>query len=234
LRDCLFLRTIGSAYLPIVFAAAAKADPGAKFYLNEFGIENDYGVARNMEDEYIEKPTHKREKRDAQSQTSLGSFGVHSCKECGRRKIEATKEVVRLIRGYGAPIHGIGFQSHFEYNNTPSSTILSRIMKEFTDLDLDVAVTELDIRMDLSNMRVEVQEEQARGFVGVVTACRDVDRCKGVTLWEFRDFKGGVSIFSRSLLLYSREARTVEHFFIDCDRDGRLICYSFCDYEGMG
>ncbi len=39
LRNTLWLRTLGPAYLDIAFHAAAKADPGALRVLNEFGID---------------------------------------------------------------------------------------------------------------------------------------------------------------------------------------------------
>lgn len=44
LRDSLWSRTIGPAFIPIVFAAAKGADPDAKLYLIEFDVENDHGV----------------------------------------------------------------------------------------------------------------------------------------------------------------------------------------------
>ncbi|KAL4766988.1 glycoside hydrolase superfamily [Aspergillus nidulans var. acristatus] len=39
LRSSIFLQTIGEAYIPIAFAAAAAADPDAKLYYNDYGIE---------------------------------------------------------------------------------------------------------------------------------------------------------------------------------------------------
>ncbi|KAK5733371.1 hypothetical protein LTR17_009743 [Elasticomyces elasticus] len=40
-RSNVFLDTIGEAYIPIAFAAAAAADPDAKLYYNDYSIESD-------------------------------------------------------------------------------------------------------------------------------------------------------------------------------------------------
>ncbi|QDS75308.1 hypothetical protein FKW77_001442 [Venturia effusa] len=192
IRDSIWSRTIGPSFIPIAFKAAAKADPLAKLYLNEFDIENDYGIGTVKVGSYFDASQlggggQAKEKRQVAQVPGV-------CKDCGRRKIEGLKEVVQLIRAQGARIDGIGFQSHFEFNNTPSAATLGRIMNEFTRMDLDVAVTELDVRMDVANCSDAAQWEQAAGYQGVVGACRSVERCKGVTVWEFSDYWGWTSV----------------------------------------
>ena len=54
-------------------------------------------------------------------------------------------------------------------------------------MDLDVAITELDIRMDFANINDDTIEQQARGYGDVIAACRDTERCVGVTIWDFTD-----------------------------------------------
>lgn len=219
LRDSLWARVIGPGFLSMAFEAVRSVDKDVKLYLNEFDVENDYGILNVAQGSYFEASsvggTAKNKRKGKRQTTTAATPSSADCKDCGRRKIEGLKQVVSLIRAQGAKVDGIGFQSHFEFNNTPSANTLGRIMTEFTGLDLDVAVTELDIRMDLANISVAAQQEQASGYEGVVRACKSVVRCKGVTIWEFSDYWG-----------WSEFSSTCEN--------ARLTFSSFCDVTGMG
>lgn len=197
LRDSLWSRTIGPAFIPIAFAAAAGADPDAKLYINEYDIENDYGIRSVGKGSYFSAPPSGS--GSGKTKGKRQTTGI--CKDCGRRKIEGLKEVVKLVRANGAKVDGVGFQSHFEYDNVPSADTLGRIMNEFSGMGLDTAITELDIRMNLANNGFAAQQEQGNGYEGVVRACKNVGRCVGVTIWEFSDYWGWSEYFLLFLVL---------------------------------
>ena len=102
-------------------------------------------------------------------------------------KIDGAKCLITMVRTHGGEVNGIGLQGHFVYNSTPSAERLQTIMQGFAEMDLDIAITELDVRMDFANINEATIEQQARGYHDVVAACRDTERCKGITLWDFTD-----------------------------------------------
>ena len=55
-------------------------------------------------------------------------------------------------------------------------------MKTFTDLDVDVALTEIDIRQPLPET-ADQDSQQETDYGTVTTACINTERCVGMTLW---------------------------------------------------
>jgi endo-1,4-beta-xylanase len=88
----------------------------------------------------------------------------------------------------GIPLHGIGFESHFIGGEFPGDIAAS--MKQFTDIGLDVAITELDVRLPVDTNDIASAAEpatQASNYASAVAACLGNARCPGVTVWEFVD-----------------------------------------------
>jgi endo-1,4-beta-xylanase len=71
-----------------------------------------------------------------------------------------------------------------QYRQVPST--LQRNIQRFADLGVDVAITELDIRMRTSRDATK-DAQQATDYRGVVNACLAVTRCVGITVWDFSD-----------------------------------------------
>ncbi|KAF7337819.1 Endo-1,4-beta-xylanase A precursor [Mycena venus] len=80
----------------------------------------------------------------------------------------------------GVPIDGIGFRSHFTVGGVPSKETLIANYETFTALGIEVAITELDIRgADILQQQTDYQT--------VISACKAVAGCVGVTLSDFTD-----------------------------------------------
>ncbi|KAF9888055.1 hypothetical protein FE257_009320 [Aspergillus nanangensis] len=151
LRDSIWYKTIGEAFIPIAFRAAAEADPETKLYYNDFDLEYN------------------------------------------SNKTAAARRLVQLIQSYGVRIDGVGFQAHLSSEVTPTSPrtvpskdVLIQSLESMTDLGVEVAYTEIDIRMSLPATEAKLQV-QAEKWANVVGSCMDVDRCVGMTVWGFSD-----------------------------------------------
>ena len=106
------------------------------------------------------------------------------------QKTEGALRIVKLIQSSaasGARIDGVGFQSHLTVGKTPSQAALASTYQSFTALGVEVALTELDIAHPSLPATDADREQQAKDYVAVVGACLAVDKCVGVTLWQFTD-----------------------------------------------
>ena len=99
-------------------------------------------------------------------------------------KSNAMYSLAQTLLAQGAPLNGIGFESHFIVGQVPSS--LQANMQRFADLGLDVAITELDDRMSTPASSANLQQ-QATDDSNVVKVCLAVSRCPGITQWNISD-----------------------------------------------
>jgi len=58
-------------------------------------------------------------------------------------------------------------------------------MRAFTALGVDVAITELDVRLPALPPNAASQAQQVLDYYGSVAACANVEGCVGVTVWDF-------------------------------------------------
>ncbi|WP_328749752.1 endo-1,4-beta-xylanase [Streptomyces sp. NBC_00285] len=99
-------------------------------------------------------------------------------------KSTALYNLVKSLKAQGVPIDGVGLQAHLIVGQVPST--LQQNIQRFADLGVDVAVTELDIRMTLPSDSTKLAQ-QAADYKAVMNACVAVTRCAGVTVWGFTD-----------------------------------------------
>ncbi|KAG6919173.1 hypothetical protein DXG01_008471 [Tephrocybe rancida] len=99
-------------------------------------------------------------------------------------KSTAMVNLVKSLKAAGVPIDGIGVQAHLIVGSVPST--LQANLKQFTALGVEVAITELDIRMTLPSTDA-LLAQQKKDYQTVIAACKAVVGCIGVTIWDYTD-----------------------------------------------
>jgi endo-1,4-beta-xylanase len=107
-------------------------------------------------------------------------------------KMRALYDLVASLKHAGAPIDGVGLQSHFVAGAAPKD--IQPVMEKFAGLGVDVAVTELDLRIRLP-ADDKALATQAADYASVVRACRATPRCVGVTTWGVTDDRSWIPSF---------------------------------------
>lgn len=122
----------------------------------------------------------------------LNDYGV----EGSGPKADAYYELARQLLADGVPLGGFGVQGHLSFDY-PFPAGVQANLQRFADLGLEVAITELDVRMpsDPAPPSAELQQEQARWFADMVGACLAVSACESVTLWGTTDRYSWVPAF---------------------------------------
>lgn len=101
-------------------------------------------------------------------------------------KATGALNIVKLIQSYGVKIDGVGLQGHFIVGSTPSQSSQAATMAAYTALGVEVAITELDIRMTLPSTDA-LLAQQKTDYSGTVAACVATKNCVGVTIWDWTD-----------------------------------------------
>lgn len=120
-------------------------------------------------------------------------------------KATAAENLVKQLKAKNIQIDGVGLESHFiagkpilsakadgdcETDQNPGSTpsLDSQVQQKqaYAALDVDVAITELDVRLNLPPT-AESEAQQVQDYYNSVKSCVEVDRCIGVVVWDFDD-----------------------------------------------
>jgi endo-1,4-beta-xylanase len=99
-------------------------------------------------------------------------------------KSDALYALVRDLRAQGVPIDGVGFQTHAMMSDQLSQ--LGRTLRRFSALGVDVAITELDVRVPLPADASKLAS-QAGVYQRAAAACLAASGCVGITFWGFTD-----------------------------------------------
>ena len=130
--------------------------------------------------DYIATALRAARRADPSARLYLNEYGA----EALNAKSDGLYDLVRSLRSRGVPLDGVGFQGHFAAGEVPQS--LQYNLSRFADLGLDVAITELDVRVRTPAKAGDVAR-QAVDYAHVIRACLLVPRCTEVSVWGFTD-----------------------------------------------
>ncbi|RKU40211.1 hypothetical protein DL546_002220 [Coniochaeta pulveracea] len=101
-------------------------------------------------------------------------------------KVSGAARIVSMLQNAGIHIDGVGLQSHLTAEGHPTIDQHIDAISTFTRLGVEVALTELDVRLTLPATPA-LLAKQSQGYKNIVGACAQVKGCIGVTIWDFYD-----------------------------------------------
>jgi endo-1,4-beta-xylanase len=129
---------------------------------------------------YIADALRTARAADHKAKLYLNDFNIEGISA----KSDAMYNLARSLKAAHVPLDGIGIQGHLILGQVPST--MRANIERFAALGLDVAITELDIRMELPVTDAKLAA-QADDYAAVVASCLAVRRCVGVTQWGIGD-----------------------------------------------
>jgi endo-1,4-beta-xylanase len=148
---------------------------------NEDGTWRDTLWSRAMGPGYIAKALRWAHRADPRAKLFLNDYNL----EALGPKSDAMYRLVADLKRRGVPIHGVGFQGHLSLEY-PFPERLTENLRRFAALGVDVAFTEVDVRIPLP-VTEEKLALQADYYERTMRSCRAVRRCRTYTVWGFTD-----------------------------------------------
>ncbi len=131
--------------------------------------------------QYVAAALRAARAADPAAKLDLNDYNI----EGSGAKADAMYSLAQTLLAQGAPLDGIGFETHLAVQYG-FPTNMQANMQRFAALGLDVAVTELDVRMNLPETAAQDTTQQ-QYYVNVINACKGVSRCVGWTMWGVSD-----------------------------------------------
>jgi endo-1,4-beta-xylanase len=147
--------------------------------------------------EYIEQALRTARTVDPKAKLFINEYAV----EFPGPKLEGLVRLASDLVERGVPLDGIGLQSHTHIQGDTDEATLTRVMRRFTRLGLEVQITELDVGTSLLETgRPERLQRQALAYGEVARACNAVSQCTRLTTWGFTDAVSWLSAGEAGLL----------------------------------
>ena len=153
--------------------------------------------------DYVEQALRTARAADPRAKLFVNDFAV----EGPGRKLDGLVRLARDLVARGVPLDGIGLQSHTHILGSHDEATLTSTMRRFSDLGLEVQITEMDVGTSLIGVsRAERLQRQALAYGAAARACNAVTACTRFTTWGFTDAVSWLGA-GESGLLFDRHYR---------------------------
>ena len=165
-------------YIKMLFVWAREAQPEARLHINDYGIEF--------------------------FSSSLAS------------KNRFMRDQVKALRDCGAPIDGVGFQSHLILSdlvspegvlNSGAIDLVEQSIEDLATADIEVAITELDIRICDEDRDEAFQEVAYQAYCEMALS---QPNCHEVVFWGLRDEDNWITLSNSPFFINCQDASLVE------------------------
>lgn len=132
---------------------------------------------------YIADAFHRAHLVDPDAILYYNDYGISDCGD----KANASYQLMKDLLDQGAPVHGIGFQGHYEVKNPVDLHCLNDNINRMGALGLEVQITELDIRVDMADLDEDLLEKQADQYRNMMGLLATNPYLNGITVWGLSD-----------------------------------------------
>ncbi|MCL5747020.1 MAG: endo-1,4-beta-xylanase [Patescibacteria group bacterium] len=166
--------------------------------LNYDGLDPNSFWLQNLGQEFIAKSFQWTHEADPNAKLFYNEWGVEGLDE----KSDHMYELVKNLLSKGVPMHGIGFQMHVGTEDSencgkaPSKEDIAANMKRFSDLGLEIHITEMDVQISQAQgTRDEKLKKQAEIYKYVLEAAFSVPNFKALNTWGVIDKYSWIKAF---------------------------------------
>lgn len=149
-------------------------------------VLDDNPISRALGPDWVAWALDRAHAADPDAELWINEHSVESLPD----KADALVALVEDLRAAGAPLDGVGLQTHLFSGAPPEPGAIAELVGRLRALDVRVAITELDLPLvDGSTL-----ETQADGFAQVVEECLAAG-CEEVTVWGLDDSASWLDAF---------------------------------------
>ncbi len=148
---------------------------------------------QKLGENYIEEMFRYAREQDPNVKLYYNDYSI----DADNAKAQYVYEMIKKMVENGVPIDGVGFQMHIgpPNNHNVTGETVRKNMKKFTDLGLEVLISEMDINLCGGQI---TPEEQLTLYHDIVEACVQNVKCTAITFWGVDDPRSWLNNFEEA------------------------------------